>query len=138
MLPQYQMNDILHYEGYSEEVQPSYTYKMLIDDEKIVGHIDEQEALAQAIYKQINTEADMYPIYTNYGIKKRDLFGKPKPYAYMEIQRRIKEKLILDDRINRVHTFIYDEENSVGGNLVFSFEVDSIFGNFEMKEVLEI
>lgn len=138
MLPENQMEDILYFQKYDEVKQPSKTYKMLIDDERIQGYTDDAEALAQAIYKQINTEADIYPIYTNYGIKKRDLFGKAKPFAFMMLQFRIKQKLELDDRIESVENFVYDEVNSKGNDLVFSFEVKSIYGKISIKEVLQI
>lgn len=138
MLPEGQMDDILIYGGYTKEIEPSRTYQMLIEDERIMGMIDDIDAMAQSIYKEINTEADVYPIYRDYGIKKRDLFGKSKPYAFMMLQFRIKQKLELDDRIESVENFVYDEVNSKGNDLVFSFEVKSIYGKISIKEVLQI
>lgn len=128
---------VLLSQGAEEVVSASKTYRMLIDDERILGTIDGREALEQMIYKNINTEP-AYPIYANFGVKKSDLYGKPKPYAYMEITRRIEEVLSLDDRINAVHSFIYLEDLSQGDNLGFSFVVDSIYGEIQGKEVVSL
>lgn len=111
------------------------TYTMLIDDERVMGHVDGIDALKQMIYKNINTEP-VYPIYANFGVKKSDLFGMPKPYAYMEITRRIEEALMLDDRILAVRDFYYIEEMSRGSDLGFSFVVDSIYGEIKSEEVI--
>ena len=111
------------------------TYAMVIDDERVMGHVDGIEALKQMIYKNINTEP-VYPIYANFGVKKSDLFGMPKPYAYMEIIRRIEEALMLDDRILAVRDFYYIEEMSRGSDLGFSFVVDSIYGEIQSEEVI--
>ena len=111
------------------------TYAMVIDDERVMGHVDGIEALKQMIYKNINTEP-IYPIYANFGVKKSDLFGMPKPYAYMEIIRRIEEALMLDDRILAVRDFYYLEEMSRGSDLGFSFVVDSIYGEIKSEEVI--
>lgn len=111
------------------------TYAMVIDDERVMGHVDGIEALRQMIYKNINTEP-VYPIYANFGVKKSDLFGMPKPYAYMEIIRRIEEALMLDDRILAVRDFYYLEEMSRGSDLGFSFVVDSVYGEIKNEEVI--
>jgi hypothetical protein len=80
--------------------QPSRTYKIDIDKEKIRGYTEEIEAVKQAIYKIINTERYNYLIYSwNYGIELADLFGEPIPYVYSELKRRIAEALTQDDRI---------------------------------------
>lgn len=111
------------------------TYAMVIGDERVMGHVDGIEALKQMIYKNINTEP-VYPIYANFGVKKADLFGMPKPYAYVEIIRRIEEALMLDDRILAVRDFYYIEEMSRGSDLGFSFVVDSVYGEIKGEEVI--
>lgn len=115
---------------------PSRTYQMRVSEDHILGVVDGREALKQAIYKEINTEPGVYPIYTHYGVQKADLFGKPKPYAYVVLCGRIKEKLELDDRILSVHSFRYEEEQSKRSDLCMSFSVSSIFGEIERMEVV--
>lgn len=97
---------------------------------------DNLAAMAQAIYKILNTERYENPIYSfNYGVELAELFGKPKEYAIPEIERRIKEALLQDDRITSIDNFDF----SLGDdkkNVVCSFEVVTIFGKLETtKEV---
>lgn len=120
-----------------DTVGATKTYAMLIEDERIIGRVDGIEALKQMIYKNINTEP-VYPIYANFGVKKSDLFGMPKPYAYVEIIRRIEEALMLDDRILAVRDFYYIEEMSRGSDLGFSFVVDSVYGEIKGEEVIHL
>lgn len=118
-----------------DTVGATKTYAMMIEDERVMGHVDGIEALKQMIYKNINTEP-AYPIYANFGVQKSDLFGMPKSYAYVEIIRRIEETLMLDDRILAVRDFYYIEEMSRGSDLGFSFVVDSIYGEIKGEEVI--
>lgn len=113
-------------------IVPNKSYRMKIADEKILGNIDELDAIAQACYKILNTERYQYVIYSwNYGIELQDLFGKPIPYVYSELPRRIKEALTQDDRINSVEDFelSYDK-----GNVLAKFTVKTNLGNIEMEK----
>ena len=61
---------------------PSKSYRMLIEDERIIGNIDQLDAVAQACYKILNTERYVHVIYSwNYGVELQELFGKPIPYV---------------------------------------------------------
>lgn len=122
-------------DGIETKTQPGKTYKMNVEAETIQNTIDGKEALAQAIYKEINTEPGL-PIYTqNYGVKKTDMFGQQKEYAFMILSDRIKNALEDDDRITKVHNFFYHRNLSKKDNLVMSFSVNSIFGRIEIEEV---
>lgn len=117
-------------------IVPNKSYRMKIADEKILGNIDELDAIAQACYKILNTERYQYVIYSwNYGIELQDLFGKPIPYVYSELPRRIKEALTQDDRINSVEDFelSYDK-----GNVLAKFTVKTNLGNIEMEKGVNI
>lgn len=103
--------------------QASFTHKMLIDEERVIGHTDGMDAIKQFIYKCINTEKGIYPIYPNFGVKKRDLFGRQKTYAFVVLTRRITDALMLDDRIKDVYDFRYHEDWSKDLNLGMSFKV---------------
>ena len=72
--------------------QTSNTFRVRYEsDYKLLGMCDDIEAMKQAIFKIINTERYKYLIYDwNYGIELNDLIGKPIPYVYAEIERRIK------------------------------------------------
>ena len=138
MIPQVdkEINELLKDKIEIERVKPSKTYKMDIERERIWGYCDDIEALKQAIYKELNTEKGEYVIYGEYGLKKKDLFGKEKRWAYMILTDRIRDALIDDDRINEVHSFIYNEEMSQKDNVCLSFTVDSIYGEFDVDRLV--
>lgn len=118
-------------------LQPSFTHKMLIEEERVKGYTDGEEAIKQFIYKCINTEKGIYPIYPNFGVKKRDLFGKPKNYAFVVLTRRISDALMLDDRIEDVYEFKYHEDWSQDLNLGMSFKV-SLVGREKAVNIEEV
>lgn len=106
---------------------PSKTYRMRIADERVKSTVDDVDAIAQACYKILNTERYQYVIYSwNYGIELKDLFGKPIPYVYSELPRRIREALLQDDRIASVGDF---ELSSTGGDVLAKFTVTTVDGD---------
>lgn len=115
---------------------PSKTYNLEYDkDSQIRGYCDEEKAMRQAIYKIINTERYEYIIYSwNYGIELADLFGKPIPFVYAEIQRRITEALLADDRIKDVYNFSFSNNRE---DVTVTFTASTIYGVIEglTKEV---
>lgn len=119
---------------------PSYTWKLDYDDDgQIRGYCDERRAIEQAVYKILNTERYQYLIYSwNYGIELADLYGQPIPYVYAEIQRRITEALLADDRISDVTNFNFS--NPQGGDVFVTFDVVTDYGIITnvSKEVKDI
>lgn len=111
---------------------PSLTYNVNYDDAnggdgQIHGYCDKITAMKQAIFKIINTERYAYVIYDwNYGIELADLYGKPIPFIYAEVQRRITEALMNDDRINSVTDFSFSNS---GGDVTVTFTVNTIYGS---------
>ena len=91
------------------ETMPSKTYKMDLETDRVVSTCDDLDAMKQAIYKILNTERYDCPIYSwNYGVELKDLFGKPVNFCVLEIERRIKEALMQDDRIESVYGFAFE------------------------------
>lgn len=117
-----------------EEEQNTETYKMHISLETINGKTDEQEAMMQAIYKILNTERYAYPIYSdNYGIELIDLIGEDAEWVCPELQRRIEEALLQDERIKEVSDFDFTIEDD---KIHVSFTASTIFGDTTViKEV---
>ncbi len=118
------------------ETDPSYTYKILIDSSQIKGNTDGQEAMVQVIYKILNTERYVYPIYSwNYGIELRDLFGQSMVYIATELERRIKEALLADERITAVDgfSFFYPSRNAIH----VDFTAHTVFGDILTGKELE-
>lgn len=117
--------------------QPNKTYKMMIEDEKVLGTTDDLAAIEQAIYKILNTERYQYVIYSwNYGVELADLFGKPIPWVFSELPRRIKEALTQDDRINDVTDF--DLSHDGKGNVLAKFKAVTVAGVIEVEKEVTI
>lgn len=120
-------------EDFDEEIEPSLNYKMMIPEERIKGKCDELEAMKQVIFKILNTERYEYPIYSwDYGIELKDLIGEPMPFVIPELERRIKEALEADDRIDSVDSFDFEIDRR---NVHASFTVHTIFGDLENEEM---
>lgn len=122
--------------------EPGLTYRMKVDQEdgtagQIIGYVDGREAVEQAVYKMLNTERGENEIYRDqYGVEIDDLFGKPMPYVIPEVDRRITEALLMDDRIEAVGDFSFDIPRR--GVLHVSFLVTSIYGNIEINQNIEV
>ena len=117
------------------ETQPSKNYKMHLGQNIINGFCDELEAMQQVIYKILNTERYQHIIYSwNYGIELLDLYGEPVTYVCPELQRRITEALVQDDRIESVDNFEFD--TSEKRIVKTTFTVHTIFGNVESEKVV--
>ena len=117
------------------EVQPSKDYKLYIEEDTINGFCDNLLAMKQTIYKILNTERYMHPMYSwNYGIETIDLYGEPVTYVCPEIQRRIEEALIQDDRITSVSDFEFNVSNKK--TVLVTFIVHTIFGDVESEKVV--
>ena len=116
---------------------PTKTYKMDLAGDRISGYTDEQEAMKQDIYKILRTERYKYIIYSwNYGIELEDLIGMPVNYCVPEIERRIKEALLQDMRIEDVTEFEFDTtKKSV---VLVKFTAYTEFGNIEIQEEVNI
>ena len=127
-------NDILSTE-LEVETEPSKNYKMNINLNTISGFCDDLETMKQVVYKILNTERYDYIIYSwDYGIELVDLFGEPVTYVCPEIQRRIEEALLQDDRITSVDDFEFD--TSEKKTVKATFTVHTIFGDIESERVV--
>lgn len=116
--------------------QPSLTYEIKLDKDKMGNYIDGVEAIKQAIYHIVNTERYQYLIYSwNYGVELADLFGKPITYCYPEIKRRITEALLQDDRIESLDSFEFSYSK---GDVLVKFRATTTEGEIEIEKTVEI
>lgn len=118
-----------------EEVNyPSKTYRVLLDKDRISGYCDKVDALIQTIYFILNTERYKFVIYSwNYGVELFDLFGKQMTYVIPEVERRITEALMQDDRITNVTNFEFE---ATGHKLYVTFDVISIYGTIKAEKTI--
>lgn len=118
------------------ESQPSKTYRMLTDRNIINGMCDGLDAMRQAVFKILNTERYQNIIYSwNYGVELNGLYGEPVTYVCPELQRRITEALLQDDRITAVSGFEFD--TSKKRTVRVTFTVHTIFGNVDGEKAVE-
>lgn len=113
--------------------QPTKTYKMHMDNNLIAGYTNGLEAVRQAIHKILLTERYQYIMYSwNYGIELMDLYGEPVSFVCPELERRISEALLWDDRILGVDNFAFDFPQK--GIVHVTFTVRTVFGNVQAEK----
>jgi len=115
---------------------PSRTFRMNPDTLTIIGTIDEVKAVEQAIFLILNTERYMWLIHSwDYGVELHDLIGQPVDFCIPEIERRVKEALLQDDRITAVQNFEFTVNKK---KVLTTFTVISIFGAIYTELGVEI
>lgn len=117
--------------------QPSKNYKMNLNGDSVRGFCDELDAMKQTIFRILQTERYENIIYSwNYGIETIDLYGMPVTYVCPELERRITEALMIDERIIRVYDFEHDLTQR--GSVHTTFKVETIFGTTEAERTVNI
>lgn len=115
---------------------PSRTLKMDHDWKTITGTIDQIQAVEQAVFLILTTERYQWLIFSwNYGVELQNLIGKDPEYCIPEIERRIREALLQDDRITAVENFEFELNKR---KVLTTFTVISIFGNINVEKAVEI
>lgn len=128
------------------ETQPSLTWAMNINEPEMldevknsfIGKVDEEDAVLQAAMKILQTERGAFDIYSDdYGIELEDLRGMDMIYCESEIPVRIKEALIVDDRIDDVTDIIVERTNDRRA-LHVSFTVQTADIEIPMETEVEV
>ena len=115
-----------------DDRMPSYTYYIDFDRNRIIGSVDDIEAVKQAIYLILQTERYESLIYNfYYGTEFDSLIGKSRELITSELERRIREALLEDDRIVRVTDFTIEFTSD---KAIVEFTVNTIFGDIESIE----
>lgn len=123
--------------GIVVEKQPSLSYMLKLEKERIERNIDGVEAVKQAVYKMLMTDRYKYKIYDrNYGVELDDLIGKPKSFVESEFARRVEDALLTDDRIKTVTDFVFTEVDKT--TFAVSFVVATIFGDMPVETEVSI
>lgn len=119
------------------ETQTSDTYRMDTTEELICGSASDIDAMKQAIFKILQTERYENLIYSaNYGVELADLFGQPLSYVQPELERRISEALLQDERIQSVSDFAFEQVGK--SELLVTFKVGTVFGDINEKTTVNI
>lgn len=119
------------------EKKPSRTYRLDLDNGRIVGKVDGLTAVNQAIRKAIITPRFKCLIYDHqYGSEIEDaIIAKDATRDYIEAATEgfVKDALAPDTRILSVYDFKIDFEEDCAR---ISFRADTIFGETEVEEVI--
>ncbi|MCW0953181.1 DUF2634 domain-containing protein [Weissella ceti] len=128
-------DDLLAFGDEIEEyTAPSLTYS--VQNGRIIGMIDEKDAMSQAIDKVLRTERFIFEIYDDqYGHDLNDLIGKDYDYVLSEIERMVKEALLGDDRVDSVDINEITQLNAT--TLSVTVSITTMFGEIETEMEVE-
>ena len=117
--------DLSH--GAVVEEQPSLTWAINKETQRIQGECDGLAAIRQAVEIILNVERFRWQIYSPYsGMQWEGLIGQDPGYVASELQRRIRDALSVDSRVTGLSGFSY----SVSGNaLTASLTVNTVYGD---------
>lgn len=119
------------------EEKPSRTYRLDLEKGRILGMIDGQEAVRQAIHKAIITPRFKCLAYDNqYGseVEAAVIQKDATPeYTKAVIPGFVRDALRPDTRILDVYNFTFEFE---GDTVRIKFDADTIFGAVRIEEVI--
>lgn len=116
---------------------PNKTYCLDVQRGKISGYVDDIQAMEQAIYKILNTERFEYNIYSHqYGVELDELIGGDPFYAMGDLERRISEALLQDNRITSIVNFSI--MSPLDDELHMSFTVVTTVGEIHIEREVKI
>lgn len=117
--------------------RPSRTYKLDLDKGRILGMVDGQEAVQQAIRKAIITPRFKCLAYDNqYGseIKAAVVQKDATPeYAKAVIPDFVRDALRPDTRVLNIYNFNFEFEDDT---VHITFDADTIYGTVRIEEVI--
>lgn len=117
------------------EDEPTLTFK--VENGRIRGKVDEQEAMIQAVDKILRTERLVYPIYSDqYGNDLNDLIGKDMAYAKVEVERMTQEALLADDRVTDVDIEEVTQVDS--GTLAVKGTCTTVYGKIDIDSEVSV
>ena len=113
--------------GVTFEQQPSRTWYINKEKNRIEGECDGWQSVRQAVEIILNVERFRWQIYKPYsGMQWDGLIGQDTGYVATELQRRVTEALLMDDRVRGISNYTYSVE---GDALKASFTVNTVYGD---------
>ena len=107
--------------------QPGRTWYIDKSTNRIRGECDNWLAVRQAVEIILNVQRFRWQIYTPYsGMDWRNLIGNGPGYVAAELQRRVREALLMDDRVLDIRDYQYTIEDDM---LTASFTVVTVYGD---------
>lgn len=117
---------------------PNLSYKIneTEDEIRMLSKLDGLEALKQTIKVMLSVERYEFEIYPRYyGFELSSIIGQPMWYAQSIVPQKIKDCLMVDDRILDVTDFVVNRD---GRKLIVDFVVKTKLGNIEDELEVEV
>lgn len=115
---------------------PSGSWKLFSEYTQAGEQVEGVDDVKQGVYFILSTEKDKFLIYDwQYGIETLDLIGQPMDYIMAELQVRIKEALLWDERITDVTDFDFEVSHRA---LHVTFTVHTEIDEFEAETEVEV
>ena len=109
--------------------QPSKTWRTDPATHRLSGICEGYDAVRQAVNIILNVERYRWQIFQpSSGMEWEGLLGQDAGFVAAELQRRVTEALMMDDRVTGIENFTYSVE---GQSLSASFTVTTIYGGVE-------
>ena len=106
--------------------QPSRTWYINKETNRIQGECDGWQSVRQAVEIILNVERFRWQIYQpSTGMEWNGLIGQDPGYVAREVQRRMDAALKMDDRVQGISAFSYQINGDI---LAASLTVDTVFG----------
>lgn len=120
--------------GMDTMTAPSLTYRL--NGGRLEGKIDGLNAVRQSVFLMLSTERFQYLIYSwDYGVELENMIGKSRDYLKVDIERRIREALMQDDRITGISDFTIDFKED---QAFITFKAYSQFGDFSVERSVSV
>lgn len=120
--------------GVNFQSQPSLSWYINKETNRIEGTVDGQAAVRQAVEIILNVERFRWQIYRPYsGMEWDGLIGQDPGYVGAELQRRVIDALTVDDRVTGISDYDYTVD---GSSLSAVFTVNTVYGS--IAESLEV
>ena len=92
------------------DISPSKTFRIMFYDKRFGEYIDENEAIGQSLLLNLMTERYSYSIFDrDYGVETADLIGSNFETIATVLPHRIRESLMIDDRVVSIDDITVEE-----------------------------
>lgn len=119
-----------------QEDQPGLTFGIDFETGKVVSMIDDKDSISQAVYMILRTDRFKYEALSwDYGAELDELIGQSPDYVYLELERRIKEALLMDDRITGATDFVFSRTKN---EITVTFTVKTVLGDIEAERTVTV
>ena len=111
--------------------QPTLTWYIDPQTQQVKGKCDGYTATAQTVEALLNIERFAWPIYPpEIGIETTGLIGQDPGYVASELQRRIEDAVLVDDRVTGIQDFSYTFS---GGVMTATVTVNTVYGSTQTQ-----